>query len=97
MITRHIKTRPPKKTCVVTENGIFFSWSRKAEMNGALLTYSLFRRDLRNAIHQKQLQYLPNIAQREMIAADLWRARKQLSDRVLEMDLIFLEQQEQAA
>ena len=71
---KHFTDRPPAK-------GRKTAWKRKVSMGGALLTYTLFRRDERNAWHQTSLQYLPN-APRKMIASDLRKAWKRLRDSV---------------
>ena len=83
MTIRHLTPRRP--------HGRGFSWGRVIGMDGALLTYNLFRRDMRGALHQKTLQYQAAVASRKTIAEDLRRARKQLRDKVDEIDLVFLE------
>lgn len=83
MTIRHLTPRQPKRRG--------FAWGRVIGMDGALLTYNLFRRDLRGALHQKTLQYQATVASRKTIAADLKRARKELRDRVDEVDLAVLE------
>lgn len=60
MIVRHLVDRRPR--------GRAIAWSRKLTMDGALLAYHLFRRDMRGALHQKTLQYASQVATRELIA-----------------------------
>jgi hypothetical protein len=83
MITRHIANRKPK--------GRHFAWSRKVEMDGALITYRLWRRDHLRKLHQVGRQYDSAIAPRRMIACDLRISRKLLRDRVDEIDLAAME------
>lgn len=66
------------------------AWGRKVD--GAVVTYRLFRRGLSGKVHTRQLQYLIDVAPRQMIAADLIKARKGLRDRVDEIDLVALEE-----
>lgn len=79
MTTRHIANRRP--------HGRQFAWSRKVEMDGALITYRLWRRDHLRKLYQSRLQYIAAVATRTMIARDLLIARKALRDRVDEIDL----------
>lgn len=81
---KHFTDRRPK--------GRKTAWRRKVSHDGGLLTYTLFRRDARNAIHQTSLQYLP-CAPRRMIAGDLRTAWKRLRDSVDEIDLARMERE----
>ena len=88
--------RPAASRAVGRANGanpipLIIPCHRVIGMDGALLIYNLFRRDLRGALHQKTLQYQATVASRKTIADDLWRARKELRDRVDEIDLAVLE------
>jgi len=69
--------RPPQR------NG-GFSWGRF--IDDYSITYRLFRRDHRGALHLKCLTYGLHVT-RATIAADLMRAKRQLRDRVDEIDL----------
>lgn len=84
MIVRHLVDRRPR--------GRAIAWGRKLTMDGALLAYHLFRRDMRNAVHQATLQYASQVAARQMIAGDLRLARRKLRDQV---DLALMEAAEQ--
>ncbi len=82
MITRHISDRRPA--------GRNTAWTRKVEMDGSLVTYRLFRRDMRGKLHQSMLQYLTKNAKRSMIASDLRRVKKLLRGKIDEIDIAVL-------
>lgn len=73
-------TRQPKKTAG-------FSWSRIPAANGGV-TYRLFRRDQRGALHYFMRSFNPGeAADHHHVATVLMRARHTLRDQVDEIDL----------
>jgi len=68
------------------------AWGRVLQMDGQLVAYRLFRRGLSGKVHTRQLQYLVDVAPRSMIAADLIKARRELRDRVDEIDYAAMEE-----
>lgn len=78
---RHRQPRQPKKT-----GG--FSWGRSVSAAG-LVTWRLFRRDQRGALHLKQIS--PNTEwSRDVIAGQINRARHALRDQVDVIDLALM-------
>jgi len=78
-MTRHIARRAPKR------NG-GFSWGRFATVDGDFITWRLFRRDHKGALHMAALTF-PSTDGRSLIAGRLRAARHRLRDRVGEIDL----------
>ena len=66
-------------------------WGRMIQMNGQIVAYRLFRRGQCGRVHMLERQYLVGVAPRSMIAGDLVKARRQLRDRVDEIDLEAME------
>lgn len=75
---RHHRARLPKKT-----SG--FSWGRVVRVDGTI-TYRLFRRDQRGAIHVAMLVFTRDDSRGDM-AKDINRKRHTLRDQVDEIDL----------
>ncbi len=78
---KHFTDRQPRnktKTC----------WARTVQLGGTVVEYRLFRRGITSRKpHMLRAQFLP-YADRRMIAADLWKLRKALRDKVDEIDLV---------
>lgn len=79
MSLRHATRRAPKET-----HG--FSWGRFPTDDGTLVTYRLYRRDHKRALHTHVLTFFDTDTP-TYIAGHLRRARKDLRDRVDEIDL----------
>ncbi len=77
------KRREPKRT-----NG--FSWGRAPSPCGQMVTYRLFRRDLKGALHTEAVMALCSDPA-ATTAIRLIRARRSLRDRVGTLDLAALE------
>lgn len=75
-----------------------FNWSRFVSGQGAeaYVTYRLYRRDHRNAVHMSMLTFLGTDS-RAYIAQRLNRARHQLRDKVDDIDLAAMLSEDQAA
>ncbi|GAB3054366.1 hypothetical protein [Stenotrophomonas tumulicola] len=79
MNRRHATRRTPKET-------LGFSWGRFPTEDGSVITYRLYRRDHRRAVHMHVLSVFTN-GDRDTAAAHLRKARKFLRDKVDEIDL----------
>jgi len=77
MKDRHLRGRAPKKTAG-------FCWGRV--VRDGTVTYRLFRRDQRGALHMKQITPRSEWS-RAAIATELNRARQALRDQVDTVDL----------
>ena len=78
---RHHQPRQPKKTAG-------FSWGRVVTPDGGI-SYRLFRRDQRGALHCKQI--VPRTEwSRAAIATEINRARHQLRNTVDDVDLALM-------
>lgn len=66
-----------------------FSWGRVLGDNGSV-TYRLFRRDIRGALHVEMKRFSPDDFERADIALALNAMRHVLRNRVDELDLKFL-------
>ena len=84
MIARHLTRRAPKKT-----GG--FSFGRFPSECGTYVTFRLFRRDHRGALHMEARTFFTS-ADPTYIAKVLRHAKRQLRDRVDEIDLAAMEQ-----
>lgn len=80
MIARHATRRAPKAT-------LGFAWGRFPTDDGSVITYRLYRRDHRRAVHMHVVSVFAN-GDRAVAAAYLRRARKFLRDKVDEIDLV---------
>lgn len=78
---RHRQPRQPKKT-----RG--FSWGRSVSADG-LVTWRLFRRDQRGALHMKLIVARTEWS-RTAIALEINRARHSLRDQVDDLDLALM-------
>ncbi|WP_226426576.1 hypothetical protein [Xanthomonas sp. MWU16-30325] len=78
-MTRHPTRRAPKR------NG-GFSWGRFPTSDGAVITWRMFRRDHTSALHMHALTFTAK-DEPAYVAKQLRRARRQLRDRVDEIDL----------
>lgn len=66
-----------------------FTWSRVPGAAGSI-TYRLFRRDMRGALHCSIIRFEPDKQDPRAMAADLRRKRHELRDRVDTIDLHLL-------
>ncbi|WOB24785.1 MULTISPECIES: hypothetical protein [Xanthomonas] len=78
-MTRHLTRRAPKRS-----GG--FSWGRFPTSDSALITWRMFRRDHTRALHTHALTFTAR-DDAAYVAKQLRRARRQLRDRVDEIDL----------
>ncbi|WP_372382166.1 hypothetical protein ACCQ12_15430 [Xanthomonas sp. NCPPB 1068] len=78
-MSRFLTRRTPKR-----KRGL--CWGRAPNDNGTVVTWQLFRRDHRGAIHMSSLQFT-NAEPRAYIAQRLRNACRNLRDRVDEIDL----------
>ncbi|PPU15847.1 hypothetical protein XacyCFBP2565_08615 [Xanthomonas arboricola pv. corylina] len=78
-MARHLTRRAPKR-----KRGL--CWGRTPDESGSVVTWQLFRRDHRGAIHMSTLQFT-YAEPRAYIAQRLRDARRILRDRVDEIDL----------
>lgn len=69
--------------------GTRFSWGRVVGGGGAI-TYRLFRRDVKGALHVEMKRFEPDHFERADIAPILKAMRHALRDRVDELDLKFM-------
>lgn len=79
-MSRHIERRAPKET-----QG--FAWGRFPTVDGSAITWRLYRRDHRRALHMHVLTFFAH-DDRAVIAASLRRARRCLRDKVDNIDLV---------
>lgn len=82
-MNRHIARRAPKET-----QG--FAWGRFPTVDGSAITWRLYRRDHRRALHMHVLTFFAH-DDLGVIAAHLRRARRYLRDKVDEIDLAAIE------
>ncbi len=78
-MSRHIERRAPKET-----QG--FAWGRFPTVDGSAITWRLYRRDHRRALHMHVLTFFAH-DDRALIAGHLRRARRYLRDKVDDIDL----------
>lgn len=78
-MSRHIAHRAPKET-------LGFAWGRFPTMDGSAVTWRLYRRDHRRAVHMHALTFFTH-DDRAAIAGYLRRARRYLRDKVDDIDL----------
>lgn len=78
-MSRHVARRAPKR-----KRGL--CWGRTPNDDGTVVTWQLFRRDHRGALHMSSLQFT-YAEPRAYIAQRLRNARRKLRDRVDEIDL----------
>lgn len=78
-MSRHIVRRAPKET-------IDFAWGRFPTMDGSAVTWRLYRRDHRRAMHMHAEIFFAH-EDRAVIAGRLRRARRALRDKVDAIDL----------
>ncbi|MCD0280510.1 hypothetical protein JWH04_16490 [Xanthomonas melonis] len=81
-MTHQLTRRAPKR------NG-GFSWGRFPTSDGAFITWRMFRRDHSSALHMHALTFT-GTDDAAYVAKQLRRARRQLRDRVDEIDLAAL-------
>ena len=79
-MSRHIARRAPKET-------MGFAWGRFPTMDGSAITWRLYRRDHRRAVHMHAETFFAN-EDRTVIAGRLLHARRFLRDKVDDIDLI---------
>ncbi|MFB8927087.1 hypothetical protein QSH46_013320 [Xanthomonas arboricola pv. juglandis] len=78
-MSKHLTRRAPKR-----KRGL--CWGRTPDDSTSVVTWQLFRRDHRGAIHMSTLQFT-YAEPRAYIAQRLRNARRKLRDRVDEIDL----------
>ncbi|WP_115560054.1 hypothetical protein [Xanthomonas arboricola] len=78
-MNRHLTRRAPKR------NGSF-SWGRFPTSDGAFITWRMFRRDHTSVLHMHALTFTAK-DDAAYAAKQLRRARRQLRDRVDDIDL----------
>lgn len=78
-MSRRIARRAPKET-------LGFAWARFPTTDGSAVTWRLYRRDHRRALHMHVLTFLAH-DDRAVIAGHLRRARRSLRDKVDDIDL----------
>lgn len=78
-MSRHLQYRRPKDT-----RG--FAWGRIPTRDASAVTYRLFRRDHKNALHSHAVTFFAD-TELKVIAAQLRRARRHLRDLVDTIDL----------
>lgn len=78
-MSRHIERRAPKET-------LGFAWGRFPTFGGSAITWRLYRRGHRRALHMHVLTFFAH-DDRVVIAGHLRRARRYLRDKVDEIDL----------
>lgn len=78
-MSRHLQYRRPNET-----QG--FAWGRVLTDDANLVTYRLFRRDHKNALHSHAVSVFSH-TERKVLAGQLRRARRHLRDLVDEIDL----------
>ncbi|KRG86147.1 hypothetical protein H7691_12615 [Stenotrophomonas sp. CW117] len=83
-MSHHFTRRAPKRN-----EGL--SWGRFPTDDGSAVTYRLFRRDHRGALHMEARTFFTS-ADPTHIAKVLRHAKRQLRDRVDEIDLAAMEQ-----
>ncbi|OBR79100.1 hypothetical protein A7D35_01260 [Xanthomonas arboricola] len=88
-MNKHLTRRAPKR-----KRGL--CWGRTPDDNRTVVTWQLFRRDHRGALHMSSLPFT-YAEPRAHIAQRLRNARRQLRDRVDEIDLAAMFGQESAA
>lgn len=79
-MSRHIARRAPKET-------MGFAWGRFPTVDGSAITWRLYRRDHRRALHMHVLTFFAH-DDRAVIAGHLRRARRYLRDKVDDIDLV---------
>ncbi|EMT5435617.1 TPA: hypothetical protein UM365_000192 [Stenotrophomonas maltophilia] len=79
-MSRHIERRAPKET-------LGFAWGRFPTVDGSAITWRLYRRDHRRALHMHAETFFAQ-EDRAVIARHLRRARRHLRDQVDEIDLV---------
>ncbi|WP_164087107.1 hypothetical protein [Stenotrophomonas maltophilia] len=77
---RHIARRAQKET-------LGFAWGRFPTNDGSAITWRLYRRDHRRALHMHALTFFAH-DERAVIAARLRRARRSLREKVDDIDLV---------
>ncbi|WP_277381657.1 hypothetical protein [Stenotrophomonas maltophilia] len=78
-MSRHIARRAPKET-------VGFAWGRFPTTDGSAVTWRLYRRDHRRALHTHTLTFFAH-QDRAEIAGNPRSARRYLSDKVDDIDL----------
>ncbi|HFF6004421.1 hypothetical protein [Stenotrophomonas maltophilia] len=81
-MNRHIARRAPKET-------LGFAWGRFPTVDGSAITWRLYRRDHRRAVHMHAMTFFAH-DDRAVIAGHLRRARHYLRDKVDDIDLVAL-------
>ena len=79
-MSRHIARRAPKET-------LGFAWGRFPTNDGSAVTWRLYRRDHRRALHMHVLTFFSH-EDRAVIAGHLRRARRCLREKVDDIDLV---------
>ncbi|WP_288469598.1 hypothetical protein [uncultured Stenotrophomonas sp.] len=79
-MSRHIERRAPKET-------LGFAWGRFPTVDGSAITWRLYRRDHRRALHMHAETFFAQ-EDRAVIDRHLRRARRHLRDQVDEIDLV---------
>lgn len=79
-MSRHITRRAPKET-------LGFAWGRFPTTDGSAVTWRLYRRDHRRALHMHVETFFAH-DDRSVIAGRLRRARRHLRDKVDDIDLV---------
>lgn len=79
-MSRHIERRAPKET-------LGFAWGRFPTVDGSAITWRLYRRDHRRALHMHAETFFAQ-EDRAVIARHLRLARRHLRDQVDEIDLV---------
>ncbi|HEL4296663.1 TPA: hypothetical protein UM674_000592 [Stenotrophomonas maltophilia] len=79
-MSRHIARRAPKET-------LGFAWGRFPTNDGSAVTWRLYRRDHRRALHMHAETFFAH-EDRAVIAGRLRRARRSLRDKVDDIDLV---------
>ncbi|WP_223485271.1 hypothetical protein [Stenotrophomonas indicatrix] len=79
-MSRHIARRAPKET-------IGFAWGRFPTVYGSAITWRLYRRDHRRALHMHAETFFAN-EDRTVVAGRLRRARRYLREKVDDIDLV---------
>jgi hypothetical protein len=88
-MSRHLTRRGPRRKSR-------FCWTRFPTAASEFVIYRLYRRDAANAVHMASVTF-PGTDNRAYIAERVMRARIQLRNRVDEMDLAAMFEQESAA
>ncbi|RIA19236.1 hypothetical protein DFO63_4360 [Stenotrophomonas sp. AG209] len=79
-MSRHIARRAPKET-------VGFAWGRFPTMDGSAITWRLYRRDHRRALHMHTETFFAH-EDRAVIAGCLRRARRSLREKMDDIDLV---------